>query len=90
MTLENIASGDDNYLVFHEDFDDFPDAISVVFPLPDHSYMTVYVDMDNMYLDRFAEKYGLAEWRQREGHEDKYYPFSRFYTLEPMKRGAAN
>jgi hypothetical protein len=85
MILENIAAAGGNYIVFHEDFEDFPDATSVVFPLANHPYTTVYVDFDNTLLDRFAEKYGLAQWRQREGDKDMYYPFSRFYTLEPMK-----
>ncbi len=90
VILDNIAAGNENYIVFHEDFEDFPDKTSVVFPLAHHPYTTVYIDFNNALLKGFAEKYGLSQWRQREGDKDKYYPFSRFYTLEPMKSGKAN
>jgi hypothetical protein len=40
MILENIAAGDDNHLVFREDYDDFPDATTVVLPLPNHPRRT--------------------------------------------------
>ncbi len=85
MILDNIAAGDDNCFVFHENHEDFPDAVMVGFPLKNHPYTTAYIDIDNVWLPVFAEKYGLAEWWQEEDGQRKYYPFSRFYTLEPMK-----
>ena len=88
--LAGIAVGDDNYIVFHEDFEDWPDATTVAFPLTNHPYTTAYIDLDNTFLDFFAEKYRLAEWWQMEGSRRKYYLFSRFYALEPMKRSDIN
>ncbi len=90
VILAGIAAGDDNYIVFHEDFEDWPDATTVAFYLKNHPYTTAYIDLDNTLLTRFAEKYDLAEWSQMEGSHIMYYPFSRFYTLEPMKRGGVN
>ena len=78
--LRNIRPGDANYIVYHKDFGDFPDATTVVFPMAEHPYITVYVDFDNSLLDRFAAKYGLDEWRQREGDKDGVYPFADFHT----------
>ena len=77
VILENIFICDDNYIVFHENFEDWPDATTIAFPLKNHPYTTAYIDLDNTVLTRFAEKYDLAEWWQMEG--------SRFYTLKPMK-----
>ena len=96
LTVERLrdlyqdAAGDDNYIVFHEDFEDWPDATTIAFPLKNHPYTTAYIDLDNTLLIRFAEKYRLAEWWQMEGSRRKHYPFGRFYTLEPMKRGDIN
>lgn len=90
VILGNIGTGNHNHLVFHEDFDDFPDATTVVFPLAGHLFMTAYIDIDNTRLDWFVKKYGLDEWWQMEGEERKYYPFSKFYTLELMKRRDLN
>ncbi len=88
--LKNISGESQNYLVFHEDFEDFPDATMVAFPLPQHPFTTAYIDIDNDQLSWFAKKYGLVEWWQMEGSEQKYYSFSKFYTLEPMKRHNLN
>lgn len=84
--LKNISGESQNYLVFHEDFEDCPDATTVAFPLSDHPFTTAYVDIGNARLDWFVEKYGLTEWWQMEGSERRHYPFSKFYVLEPMKR----
>ena len=78
--LRNIRPGDENYLVYHKGCEDFPDASSVVFPLAEHPYITVYVDFDNSLLDGFAAKYALGEWWQMEGDRQQTYPFSEFYT----------
>lgn len=51
-----------------------------------HPFTTAYIDMDSTRLDWFAKKYSLSQWWQMEGSERKHYPFSEFYTLEPMKR----
>jgi hypothetical protein len=88
--LKNISVNSANYLVFHEDFENFPDATTVAFPLAEHPFTTAYIDIDNTRLDWFVKKYGLAEWWQMEGSERKHYPFSKFYTLEPMKRHNLN
>jgi len=84
--LKNISVECQNHFVFHEDFEDFPDATTVVFSLSQHPFTTAYIDIDNIRLDWFVKKYGLVEWWQMEGSEQKYYPFSKFSTLEPMKR----
>ena len=84
--LKNISVECQNHFVFHEDFEGFPDATTVAFPLSQHPFITAYIDIDNARLDWFVKKYGLVEWWQMEGSEQKYYPFSKFYTLEPMKR----
>ena len=88
--LKNISVECQNYFVFHEDFEDFPDATTVAFPLSQHPFTTAYIDIDNARLNWFVKKYGLAEWWQMEWDEKKYYPFARFYTLEPMKRNNLN
>ncbi len=67
VILDNIAAGNENYIVFHEDFEDWPDATTIAFPLKNHPYTTAYIDLDNTVLTRFAEKYDLAEWWQMEG-----------------------
>lgn len=88
--LKNISGESQNYLVFHEDFEDEPDATTVAFSLSEHPFTTAYIDFDNARLDWFVKKYGLTEWWQMEGSERKHYPFAKFYTLEPMKRHLLN
>lgn len=88
--LKNISGESQNYLVFHEDFEGDPDATTIAFPLLEHPFTTAYVDIDNNRLDWFVKKYNLSEWWQMEGSERKQYPFTRFYTLEPMKRHKLN
>lgn len=88
--LKNISGASQNYLVFHEDFEDEPDATTVAFPLSEHPFTTAYIDIDNARLDWFVEKYSLTQWWQMEGSERKQYPFAKFYTLEPMKRHNLN
>ncbi|MEA4808671.1 hypothetical protein SDC9_32346 [bioreactor metagenome] len=90
VILKNISGGNQNYIVFHEDFEGYPDATTVAFSLSEYPFTTAYIDIDNARLDWFAKKYGLAEWWQMEGDERKDYPFTRFYTLEPMKRHQFN
>jgi hypothetical protein len=87
---KNISGESQNYLVFHEDFEDEPDATTLAFPLSEHPFTTAYIDIDNARLDWFVKKYGLTEWWQMEGSERKQYLFTRFYTLEPMKRHLLN
>ncbi len=84
--LKNIGSDGYNYLVFHEDFEGYPDATTIAFSLTEHPFTTAYIDIDNARLDWFVEKYALTEWWQMEGNERKHYTFNQFYTLEPMKR----
>ncbi|GAA6253736.1 hypothetical protein F050043D4_47710 [Bacteroides thetaiotaomicron] len=84
--LKDISSEGYNYLVFHEDFEGYPDSVTVAFSMTGHPFTTVYIDMDNARLDWFAKKYNLTQWWQMEGSERKHYPFSEFYTREPMKR----
>ena len=84
--LKNISSEGYNYLVFHEDFDDYPDAVTIAFSMSRYPFTTAYIDMDNVLLDWLVMKYSLAQWWQMEGSERKHYSFSEFYTLEPMKR----
>lgn len=84
--LKNISCEGYNYLVFHEDFEGYPDAVTVSFSMTGHPFTTAYIDMDNTRLDWFAKEYSLAQWWQMEESERKHYPFSEFYTLEPMKR----
>ncbi len=84
--LKNISSEGYNYLVFHEDFEGYPDAVTVAFSMTGYPFTTVYIDIDNARLDWFAKKCSLMEWWQMEGSERKHYTFSEFYTLEPMKR----
>lgn len=86
VILKNISADDQNCFIFHEDDEDYTDAIMIAFPLKEYSYTTAYIDIDNNKLDWFVEKYALTEWWQKEGSERKYYPFSKFYTLQPMKR----
>jgi hypothetical protein len=88
--LKNISSESQNYLVFHENFENEPDATTVAFPLSGHPFTTAYIDIDNARLDWFVKKYSLTEWWQMEGGERKYYPFAKFYTLEPIKRHLLN
>jgi hypothetical protein len=90
MILDNIAPGDDNYLVYHLSFEDFPDATTVAFPLRGQLFMTAYIDFDNALPGRFAEKYGLDEWWQMEGDQRKYYPFSEFHRVLSMNGSAVN
>ncbi|KAA6318258.1 hypothetical protein EZS27_031714 [termite gut metagenome] len=90
VILKNISSKNQNYLVFHEDFEGYPDMTTISFALAEHPFTTVYIDIDNNRLDGFVKKYGLTEWWQMEGSERKHYPFTRFYTLEPMKRHYLN
>ncbi len=78
--LRNIRSGDDNYIVFHKDDTDYPDAITVAFPMAEHPFTTVYIDLDNSRLDKFATKFTLAEWSQMEGDVLQVYPFADFHT----------
>ena len=78
--LQNIRPGEGNHIVYHKDSEDFPDAVTVVFPMVEHPFITVYVDFDNSLLDRFAAKYALAEWWQMEGDKQQAYPFAAFYT----------
>ena len=84
--MKNMGSEGYNYLVFHEDFEGYPDAVTVAFSMTGHPFTTAYIDMDSTRLDWFAKKYSLSQWWQMEGSERKHYPFSEFYTLEPMKR----
>lgn len=88
--LKNISGASQNYLVFHEDFEDEPDATTVAFPLSEHPFTTAYIDIDNARLDWLVKKYSLMQWWQMEGSERKQYPFAKFYTLEPMKRHLLN
>lgn len=88
--LKNISADNKNGFVFHEDFEDFPDGFMISFPLSEHPFTTVYIDIDNARLDWFVKKHSLTEWWQVEGSERKHYPFTRFYTLEPMKRHLPN
>lgn len=88
--LKNISIESHNYLVFHEAFEDEPDATTVAFSLSGHPFTTAYVDIDNARLDWFVKKYSLTEWWQMEGSERKHYPFAKFYMLEPMKRHLLN
>lgn len=90
VILKNISGESQNYLVFHEDFEDEPDATTVAFPLSEHPFTTAYIDIDNARLDWFVKKYSLTEWWQMEGSERKQYPFAKFYMLEPMKRHLLN
>jgi hypothetical protein len=46
--------------------------------------------VENLWLEWFVKKYNLAEWWQMEWKEKKYYPFSKFYELEPVKRHNSN
>jgi hypothetical protein len=78
--LGYIAPGEENHLVYHRDFDDFPDATTLVFPLAGQLFLTAYIDLDNSLLDGLVAKYGLTEWWQMEGDERKRYPFAEFYT----------
>ncbi|OJU36924.1 MAG: hypothetical protein BGN96_04285 [Bacteroidales bacterium 45-6] len=89
-TLKNISDESQNYLVFHENFEDEPDATIIAFSLSSHPFTTAYIDIDNTRLDWFVKKYGLTQWWQMEGSERKYYPFAKFYTVEPMKRHLLN
>jgi hypothetical protein len=77
MILENIVPSDGNSLVYHENFEGFPDATTVVFPMARRPFTTVYIDFDNSRLDWFAEKYGLTEWWQKEGAEEIHYPYHK-------------
>lgn len=88
--LENISTECNNHFVFHENFEDDPDATTVAFPLSGYPFTTAYIDIDNTRLDWFVKKYGLTEWWQMEWNEKRYYPFTQFYTLEPMKRHYLN
>ena len=88
--LKNIHTECQNHFVFHEDFEGFPDAVTVAFPLSGYPFTTAYIDIDNALLDWFVKKYGLTQWWQMEGDERKYYPFTKFYTLEPVKRHNLN
>ena len=88
--LKNISDENQNYLVFHENFENEPDATIIAFSLSPHPFTTAYIDIDNARLDWFVKKYGLAEWWQMEGDERKHYPFTKFYTLEPVKRHNLN
>jgi hypothetical protein len=78
--LRNIRPGGENHLIFHKDHEDFPNATSVVFPMVEHPFITVYIDFDNSRLDWFADKYGLTEWWQMDGDKRQTYLFSDFYT----------
>jgi UDP-N-acetylmuramoylalanine-D-glutamate ligase len=78
--MADIGPGERNHLVFHDNFEDFPDATTVVFKLQGQLYMTAYIDIDNALLDRFVKKYGLDDWWQMEGDTRQHYPFSEFYT----------
>jgi hypothetical protein len=75
VVLRNILPGEDNYLVFHENSEDFPDATIAVFPLKGRPFTTVYIDFDSSHLDWFAKKYGLTEWWQMEGDKEMHYPY---------------
>lgn len=88
--LKNISCDSRNYLIFHEDFEDEPDTTTVAFSLSGHPFITAYIDIDNARLDWFVKKYSLLQWWQMEGSERKHYPFTKFYTLEPMKRHLLN
>jgi hypothetical protein len=88
--LKNINGESQNYLVFHEDFEGDPDATTIAFPLLEDPFTTAYIDIDNARLDWFVKKYNLTQWWQVEGSERKHYPFTQFYTLEPMKRHLLN
>lgn len=88
--LKNIRPESHNYLVFHENTDDFPDATTVAFHMAMHPFTTVYIDFDNARLDGFVKKYELYRWWQMEGETRKEFPFDEFYTHEPMKRRNIN
>lgn len=90
QVLENISAESQNYLVFHENFENEPDATTVAFLLLKYPFTTVYVDIDNARLNWFVKKYSLMQWWQMKGSGQKYYPFARFYTLEPVKRHLLN
>lgn len=84
--LKSISSDCQNYLVFHEDFEDWPDSVTLAFPLSEHPFMTAYIDFDNARLNWFVKKYGLNQWWHMVGNQRVYLPYSEFYILEPMKR----
>ena len=88
--LKNISAECNNYFVFHENFEDDPDMITIGFPLSKQVFMTAYIDVENLWLDWFVKKYNLAEWWQMEWKEKKHYPFSKFYELESVKRHDPN
>jgi hypothetical protein len=85
--LRNIRSGNSNYVLFRQNTGDYEDATTVAFPLAEHPYVTVYIDIDNSLFDRFAEKYGLDEWWQMEGGKRRDYPLSEFYRTMTMIPG---
>jgi len=80
----NIGVGNHCFIAFRQNFDDCEDATTVGFPMAEHPFVTVYIDIDNSLLDRFAKKYYLEEWWQMEGEKSRYYPFSEFYRTMPM------
>ncbi len=77
--LKNICAKAHNYIVFHRDFEDMPNATTVAFPLTEHPNTTAYVEVDNTHLKELAEKYHLTEWWQMEGDKRVHYPFNMFY-----------
>jgi hypothetical protein len=87
VVLKNIRVGNHSYAVFRRSFDGMPDATTVAFPLAEHPYVTVYIDIDNSLFDRFAAKYGLNEWWQMEGGKRRDYPLSEFYRTMTMIPG---
>ena len=90
VILRNIRGGNQSFIVFYQDIEDFPDSTTIAFRLAEYPYVTVYIDIDSARLDWFAEKYHLDEWWQMEGEKSRYYSFREFYSLEPIKRPAAD
>ena len=90
MILENISPKNHNYLVYQKGMDDDADCIRVGFGLTAYSFIRVYIEMDNSYLNQFAKDYSLDVWRQNEHGKMVEHPFSEFYLPEPLERHHLN
>ncbi len=90
--LKNITAVSDNGFAYYEDHEDFADGVMLSFALIGKPFTTAYINIgiDNLRLDWFVRKYGLAQWWQVEGSERRQYPFTKFYTLESMKQHKFN
>lgn len=81
----NISHELHNYIVFQEDHEMEPDRMTIAFGLLNYPHTYVYIDCENYLVEYFAPKYGLIQWYRLIGEEREYFPYSKFFTLEPMK-----